>query len=167
LTGGGHTAQAIGGSGDDVISVDITKTATIQGGGGADLITVGSPQPSFHDILVYTAASDSTGANYDTIDRFPAGADLFQLTFAVTAVDASVTTGTLSTASFDTDLANAIGSAQLGAHHAVIFTPDSGTLARDNFLVIDSNGVAGYQAGQDLVIKLDDVTNVTTADFTT
>ena len=94
---------------------------------------------------------------------------MFQLPVAVTAIDAAVNTGALSTATFDADLANAVGAAQLGAHHAVVFTADSGTLAHDVFLVIDANGIAGYQAGQDFVIKFDNnsETNFTTADFIT
>jgi Ca2+-binding RTX toxin-like protein len=169
MTGNARNTQIFGGSGDDVIVVQTSKTATIQGGGGADQITLINSHSPFQDIVVYGAASESTSAAYDTVIGFARGLDVFQLAFAVTAVDAAVTTGTLSTASFDADLANAVGTAQLGAHHAMVYTPDSGTLANDHFLVIDSNGVAGYQAGQDLVIKLDTIldTNFTTADFTT
>ena len=71
----------------------------------------------------------------------------------VSAVDAAVTTGALSTATFDSDLAAAVGASQLGAGHAVVFTPNSGTLSGDHFLIVDANGVAGYQAGQDYVIE--------------
>jgi hypothetical protein len=49
----------------------------------------------------------------------------------------------------------AIGLGQLGIDHAVLFTPDSGDLAGDTFLIVELNGTAGYQASQDLVIKLD------------
>lgn len=42
----------------------------------------------------------------------------------------------------------------LTAGHAVFFTPDSGSLAGQLFLVVDGNGTAGYQAGQDFVILL-------------
>ncbi|HUO97234.1 MAG TPA: bluetail domain-containing putative surface protein, partial [Rhizomicrobium sp.] len=45
-------------------------------------------------------------------------------------------------------------SGKLLSHHAVLFTPDAGALAGQQFLVIDTNGVAGYQAGADLVIRL-------------
>ena len=72
----------------------------------------------------------------------------------VTGFDAAVTTGALSTSSFNANLASAIGSTQLAAHHAVEFTPNSGTLAGDHFLIIDMNGIAGYQANADLVILL-------------
>ncbi len=63
--------------------------------------------------------------------------------------------GNLSIASMDIDLAAALGAAQLAIRHAVIFAPDGGTLAGKQFLIVDINGVAGYQAGGDLVILLD------------
>ena len=43
----------------------------------------------------------------------------------------------------------------------MIFTPTSGTLAGNTFLVIDANGVAGYQPGADFVIQLTNVVNLT------
>ena len=49
---------------------------------------------------------------------------------------------------------------QLHAGDAVLFTPDSGNLAGHTFLVIDFNGVAGYQAGADLVIQLESATHL-------
>jgi hypothetical protein len=59
-----------------------------------------------------------------------------------------------------------VGSGQLGAGHALIFTPASGTLAGDHFLIVDANGVAGYQAGQDFVFLLDHAAGtLTTTNF--
>jgi hypothetical protein len=65
-----------------------------------------------------------------------------------------VTVGSLSTATFNADLASDLGPAKLGADTAVLFTASSGTLAGDTFLVVDCNGVAGYHAGVDLAIRL-------------
>ena len=80
---------------------------------------------------------------------------------AVTGIDAAITTGTLNSASFDSDLTAAL--AGLNANHAISFTADSGTLSGHIFEVIDTNGVAGYQAGQDMVIELQNpVTPITT-----
>ena len=42
----------------------------------------------------------------------------------------------------------------LGAGQAALFTANAGTLSGHVFAVIDVNGQAGYQAGQDLVIEL-------------
>jgi hypothetical protein len=83
-----------------------------------------------------------------------------------TSIDAAVTTGSLSTASFDTDLAADVGAAQLGAHHAMLFTANAGTLSGHTFLVIDANGTAGYQASADYVIDVTSYSGtLTTGDF--
>ena len=42
----------------------------------------------------------------------------------------------------------------LGAGQTALFTANGGTLSGHVFAVIDANGVAGYQAGQDLVIEM-------------
>jgi hypothetical protein len=60
----------------------------------------------------------------------------------------------LRTAHFDDDLATIVSAGQLGAAHAVLYTPDGGNLAGETFLIVDQNGTAGYQAGEDLVINL-------------
>ena len=56
-------------------------------------------------------------------------------------------------ATFNTDLTAAM-SGHLGAHHAILFTPNAGTLSGETFLVVDLNGTAGYQSGHDLVIRM-------------
>ena len=48
----------------------------------------------------------------------------------------------------------AVDASHLAGHHAVLFTPSSGAFSDKTFLVVDANGVAGYQAGADLVILL-------------
>ena len=45
-------------------------------------------------------------------------------------------------------------SAGLGAGQAVWFAPDAGDLAGTIFLVVDANGIAGYQAGEDYVFAV-------------
>ena len=71
----------------------------------------------------------------------------------ITGIDAAVTTGALSTATFNSDLVAAL-SGKLAAQHAVEFTASSGTLAGQTFLIADLNATAGYQANLDLVIHL-------------
>jgi hypothetical protein len=150
---------AYGGQGDDTINLtaNANRDAIFQGSGGADQMSFAQDAggAGTTGVFIYKAAADSTSTAYDTITNFATNDQVFDLTFAVGAVNTAVTTGALSTASFDSDLAAAIGSGQLGVHDAVVFTPNSGTLAGDHFLVIDANGVAGYQAGADLVILLD------------
>jgi Ca2+-binding RTX toxin-like protein len=154
MIGGDGADKLTGGKGNDVL----------QGGNGADLLNGGRGD----DIFAYTAVAQSTGPVFDTIAGFSAKQDKIDVWFAVTGVDKAVAHGALSLASFNSDLATALGAAQLAGSHAIVFTPDSGDLAGDTFLVVDANGVAGYQAGQDLVIQLDHAAHLnqlTVSDF--
>ncbi|HZZ12463.1 MAG TPA: bluetail domain-containing putative surface protein [Paraburkholderia sp.] len=161
------TVTINGTSGNDSLTTN-AGTFVVNGGGGADTFTLGA---GHSDQFVYNAASDSTGTNFDTIHNFNTQVDSFSFNFAVTGVDVAVHTGALdSGANFDAELAADIGAGQLGSHHAVLFTATSGSLAGHTFLIVDANGTAGYQAGQDYVI---DVTGgqhlgtLSTADFFT
>jgi hypothetical protein len=146
IVGGDRGDRLAGGAGDDVLT----------GGRGADQLDGGAG----HDIFTYGAAVQSTGPAFDTITGFDADQDSIDLRFVLKGIDATVTSGSLSQESFDSDLAAALGAGQLGRHHAVLFTPTSGDFAGDTFLVVDANGIAGYQAGQDLVIALDQPVNI-------
>ncbi|HUO97712.1 MAG TPA: hypothetical protein VMU01_03545 [Rhizomicrobium sp.] len=145
ITGGPGKDTLIGGTGND----------TLTGGGGADLLTGGAGA----DAYAYSQASDSTGANFDTITGFNAAADKIDLWTKVYGTDAAVTTGKLWNSTFDANLTSIL-SGKLKAHHAVLVTPDGGTYAGKQFLVVDTNGVAGYQAGADLVIRLNAPVNL-------
>jgi hypothetical protein len=138
LEGGNGNDVLVGGGGDDVI----------MGGGGIDGLAGGAGADRF----VYMSPGESTGAGYDTILDFAFGQDVLDLPVTVQGMDAAVTKGALSLGSFDADLAAALGAAALEAGHALFFTPDSGQLAGQTFLVVDANGEAGYQAGADYVI---------------
>ena len=50
-----------------------------------------------------------------------------------------------------------------GRNKAAYYTPDSGDLAGTIFLVVDANGIAGYQEGEDYVFAL---SGTTLADLT-
>ena len=153
----------------DTINVSgVTNAAdvvTIYGGLGQDQITAGGGE----DIFQYKAASESGGASCDTIiganlnvDRF----DVSAFAGAIAGINTAVTTGTLSTSTFASDLQNDLPAAKLGAHDAVLFTASAGTLAGQTYLVVDANGVAGYQSSADLVIHLTGQTGtLTKADF--
>lgn len=69
------------------------------------------------------------------------------------ALDRGVWHGALSAGSFEADVAKALGDA-LTPGHGLFFTPDTGDLAGQAFLVVDGNGVAGFQAGDDMVYAL-------------
>ncbi|HEY2070514.1 MAG TPA: calcium-binding protein [Rhizomicrobium sp.] len=122
----------------------------IYAGAGSDTLQGGTQSDTF----VYSSASLSNGAHYDTIKAFDFGSDHIDLSGSISAIDTAVTSGTLDSANFDSELAAAIGSTQLGAHHAVLFTASAGTLSGQTFLIVDLNGTAGYQAGADLVIHM-------------
>ncbi|HSI17204.1 MAG TPA: Ig-like domain-containing protein [Sphingomonas sp.] len=132
---------------------------TLYGGLGADTLTGGEGADTF----LYTKVAQSIGSSHDIIIGFDASVDKIDLPsgIAVTGIDAAITTGALNAASFDSDLSLAL--AGLNAHHAISFTANSGDLAGHIFEVIDTNGVAGYQAGQDMVIEFESpVTPITT-----
>ncbi|HEX4860635.1 MAG TPA: bluetail domain-containing putative surface protein, partial [Rhizomicrobium sp.] len=161
------TITVNGTSGSDSITATSINNFVLNGGGGADTMTVSTG----HDIFVYGAASDSTGPTYDTIIGLDTTRDMFHLNSAVTGIDTAVNSGMLdSGASFNAELAADIGAAQLGANHAVLFTATSGSLSGHTFLIVDTNGMAGYQAGADLVIDVTGghhLTGLATSDFIT
>jgi Ca2+-binding RTX toxin-like protein len=141
--------QFVGSSGND----------TLIGGGGADKFFGGLGQDAMtgnggNDVFVYTGAAESTGAGRDVVTGFDADHDKFDLGNAVTSVGAAIAAGKLSTTTFDTDLTHVFDAAHLAAGGAVLFTPSTGTLTGHTFLVVDGNGMAGYQAGEDYVVEL-------------
>ncbi|HTQ14974.1 MAG TPA: bluetail domain-containing putative surface protein [Rhizomicrobium sp.] len=158
------TFNLIGGAGNDILTGG-NGNDLLQGGLGADRLTGGPGADTF----VFTAVADSTSLGHDVIVGFDGAADRIGVPGAVSGVDAAVTSGMLRQGGhFDGDLAAAIGAGQLAAGHAVVFTADSGPLAGHTYLIIDANGVAGYQAGQDYVIELASATNLgslSTANF--
>lgn len=122
-------------------------TDIIYGGPGADTLIGGAGADSYR----YISAAHSIGMAHDIIVGFDANADRIDLPFAVAAVDAAVTGGP-SDAALDDQLTAALST--LVAYHAVEFTAGAGALAGHVFEVIDANGIAGYQAGQDMAIEL-------------
>lgn len=154
----------IGGSGDDSV-YQSTGTLTFTGGGGSDTITM-SPFFPASGTLVYHAASESTGVNFDVVNFFNVNHNVFDMPKAVTGIDATVSSGALTTANFDSDLAAAVNAAHLAAHHAVEFTPTTGDYDGYTFLIVDLNGHAGYQAGLDVVLTINANGALSTANFT-
>jgi len=150
VTGGKSDDTLIGGARGDTLSGGAGND-TIMGGGGGDVLSGWSGHNSF----VYDGVTDSTGPAFDTISQFNVKSDAIDLWFQVAKIDSAVSGGALTSGQFDSDLAAAIGSGQLQSDHAVLFTPDSGDYVGETFLIVDANGIAGYQAGQDLVIAFD------------
>ncbi len=144
----------IGGAGSDTLTGG-AGADKLTGGLGTDFLTGGAGA----DILVYKGATDSTGPGYDTASGLDFASDRFDVVHKPKAIDAALTAGTLSTSSFDSDLAAAVAG-HLGKNHVMLFTASAGTLSGQTFLIVDANGTAGYQAGLDIVIHLDSPANV-------
>jgi Ca2+-binding RTX toxin-like protein len=140
LTGNGRANALVGGVGDD----------TIAGLGGKDMLTGAGG----FDTFVYKSATESTSSGYDTITDFNAAFDRFDLSVEVTGIDSAIFVGSVGTRRFDSDLSSVVNGAHLAPHHAVLFAPSSGALVDKTLLIVDANGVAGYQPGADLVIVL-------------
>lgn len=137
----------IGSGGDDIVFGGAGND-WLRGNGGADVLTGGAGA----DMFVYDKASESTGANYDILADFNPVADRIDLRGTVSGFSTAVQGGALSDASFAHDLGAALGG--LGAGKAVVYAPNTGDLAGTVFLVVDGNGVAGYQDGEDFVFAL-------------
>ncbi|MEA3012743.1 MAG: large repetitive protein [Sphingomonadales bacterium] len=147
-------------------SAETDGSFSFQGSGGNDLFLGGAGADSIHglgggdvlsggagaDTFVYTGASESTGTTYDLLADFDPAVDRIDLPGSVSGFAAAVTSGSLSDATFNVDLTAALGG--LGAHQAAWFAPDAGDLAGQIFLVVDGNGVAGYQVGEDYVFGI-------------
>ncbi|HEY1630360.1 MAG TPA: calcium-binding protein [Rhizomicrobium sp.] len=146
------TLTIYGGKGNDTLSAG-AGADVIYGGYGTDHLSGGAGADHF----IYKHASESTGATFDTITGFDASADKIDLTIPVHA-DVAITGGSLSAASFDTDMTADLS--HLAVHHAVLFTAAGGDYSGDTFLVVNLGKTAGYHAGQDLVIMLDHGANL-------
>ena len=154
LNGGAGNDQLMGGAGTDLIT----------GGIGADLLGGGTGPDTF----IYSSFKELAGVGgHDTLLAFDFSFDKLDLANAVRGIDAGVS-GAVSTTSFESDLGALAGKKQLGAGHAIIVTANSGNLEGAQFLIVDANGNAGYQAAKDMVFQLDaalHVTNFDLADF--
>jgi Ca2+-binding RTX toxin-like protein len=181
LNGGSGSDVLEGGSGDDTMNGDDGNdiisggdgTDTLNGGDGDDRLTGGDGKDTLTggagvDRFDYGTAADSTSVNYDIVKSADFAADRFDVEGDVAAIDATIANGSLSSNDFDAKLAAKADAAHLGAHHAVLFTPTNGNLKGKTFLVIDQNGIAGYQSGVDLVIELKtpaNLANIDSGDF--
>jgi Ca2+-binding RTX toxin-like protein len=170
MDGGGDDDFLSGRLGDDSLAGG-TGNDILRGNAGADILNGGDGADAMmggigRDTFVFGAASDSTSTGYDSIGDMNFTRDVIDLSFTVTGVDAGLHKGFLSAASFDADMAAGVDAPHLGANHAMTFTASSGDLAGEHFLVIDANGVAGYQAGADLVIHVQASANFGQMDVT-
>ena len=136
IFGGAGADSLIGSSNGDIMFGALGKDY-LKGGAGADAYS-------------YRSAADSTSTGYDTIDGFEFGVDTLDLPGVHDSYGHSA--GSVSTATFDADVAAA--SAGLLGSHSLFLDVVGGDLAGKLFLVVDQNGISGYQAGEDFVIEL-------------
>ncbi len=145
---------ARGGAGDDLFYGEGGQD-TLIGNGGAD---------TFAYLQVSDSTGNANGTAFDTLD-FDAANDRIDLPGTVTGIDAAVSGALLRAASFDGDLAAAIGAGQLRAGHAALFNPTGPDYAGATFLIVDANGAAGYQAGADYVFEIASGAGLSTSNF--
>ncbi|MEA5566032.1 bluetail domain-containing putative surface protein [Anabaena sp. UHCC 0399] len=150
--------NAIGGSLDDTLKGNHFNNTlnggagkdTLDGGAGGDTLTGGTEA----DIFVYRNLTNSLLNNFDVITDFNANEDQFQISTVsgFYFYDAGfITKGTLDASSIDGALN--IGNFPYG------FTPNAAALfshSSDRYLVIN-DGTAGFQAGSDAIIKLENL----------
>ena len=139
--------RILSGSGDDDI-LGGAGNDTLFGGLGVDFMAGGAGA----DIFLFNSAAESASTSFDSILDFDRTADRLQVN-GQTYSNLPDRSGTLSTATFDADLANAVGSALTGTD-GVFFTANAGEFAGQTFAVLNTDGVDGYQAGQDLVVRI-------------
>ncbi|HEY0026686.1 MAG TPA: calcium-binding protein [Allosphingosinicella sp.] len=147
LAGGATYDYLAGGAGKDSL-YGLSGNDTLYGGLGADLLDGGAGK----DYFQYHEAAESTGLNFDTLSRFDASADKIDLPFTVSGW-AGRFTGSLSAASFDSDLAKVLDDALFNGS-AAMFQANGGDFAGRVFVVVDGNGDGAYTAGQDYLFEL-------------
>ena len=176
LTGSTKGDNLLGLGGTDHID-GLDGNEILDGGRGRDFLTGGAGADHIHggrgaDVFVYHAASESGGGVYDTIDDFNVHQDTLIVPHIVQGLNDSVDAGTSHSNNVDANLAAAFDADHLDSYHAGVATvyvdlglhptpstgyaqPD-GPIFKETFLVVDVNGVAGYQAGEDLAIRIGD-----------
>lgn len=149
LSGGAQADQIAGLAGNDRL-FGLAGNDDLTGGQGADRMNGGAG----NDRFIYAGPSESSSIFFDTIVNFQTQFDTIDLVTVVTGWTGNITTGSLSVATFDADLAAAVDGA-LAANSAVLFRPDSGSFAGRLFAVIDADGDGSYTAGNDYVIEFE------------
>ncbi len=163
IDGGSGNDKLFGREGNDTLTGGDGKDKLV-GGRGADTLSGGGGSNRF----IYHSAAESSGVAHDTILSFNATRDRIAVPVAVTGIDVSIAHANVSDASFDADMTAATSGGALGAHHAVSVHVDAGSLSGETFLVVDQNGVAGYQSGADLLMQLvspGNLSGLSTTDF--
>ena len=121
ITSGGGVDTITGGTGNDTINAG-DGNDIITGSAGKDVITGGAGVDTF----IYTAPSDSAGANFDEITDFVSGSDNIRVSFTMPTTSSFIATDRGDTPS-DGSLPGIMG----GVIGDAAFITDSGSLAID------------------------------------
>jgi Ca2+-binding RTX toxin-like protein len=138
LVGGVGDDTITGGAGNDILEGGLGAD-TLDGGGGSDTFMLGQ-----------------AGDAIDTVVGFNGQTDTLNFANGVTNVGHSLLGGIASNV---TDVAG-LATGSLGANEAMVIKPLLGALGGDTFMVVDQNGIAGFQQGQDLVVQLVNATHL-------
>ena len=159
LKGGSGNDTITGGSGND----------TITGGLGVDFLTGGAGDDTF----VFTDATDSLAAKFDTITDFGVGADVLKVGMAITSSKfktvSHASTGNLAADLGATLLAAAPGTSttaiQFAAASAALVTLTGTASNAGTYVVVNNHTAAGFLSSVDKVIKLQDGATVNSESF--
>ena len=150
LTGGEGDDTLAGGDGDDFLH-GVEGNDTLIGGAGLDVLMGGDGADTF----AYGAVSEASSLTHDVLVGFDYSVDRLDIGDASKANAGTVTTGSLDRASWDSDIGAAMAGV-LVADSAAFFIPSAGEFAGRTFLVVDANGVDGYQANADYLFEMRD-----------
>lgn len=148
-----------GGDGNDILYGN-KGDDELQGDKGADRLIGGTGDDRFY----FAHAPESGNGIYDTIAGFNVNRDRVMVPVVVEGVDAAVNTSANPAANAEAALIAALPSDHLGAYHAAVATVSTGA-GPEVFLVVDMNGVAGYQSGLDLAVRIDGSRDLATLDI--
>lgn len=166
-----------GGGGNDIIDEGLNGAGwdVINGGSGDDIITGGALPDilnggSGHDTFVYQSAEDTAGSYHDTIVGFDAAMDYFEMPVGVSGIDPKIIVPSIDDTlmAFEQAFSEAVNANVLAAHHAVLLKENGDESAHRTYLIVDANGIAGYQAATDYTIQLDHghLAGLSSANFT-
>jgi Ca2+-binding RTX toxin-like protein len=154
LDGGTGDDTLLGGLGNDILIGGLGRDR-MSGGAGADLFVFNSAA----DSNVMVGNGGTSVLNYDTLFGFTQGTDTIQVAGQTYNTFTSGQGGRLDDATFNGDIAASVGN--MTGNAAVLFTATSGNHVGETFLVLNTDGVAGYQAGSDLVLYLSPTDDLT------
>jgi Ca2+-binding RTX toxin-like protein len=149
--------RIFGGRGNDRLTGS-QMSDNIRGNAGNDTITGGLAGDRLDggagsDTFFYNVPSESTSTRFDTIVNFNVEEDFADLPTPVFGFTNFIFGGRLDQSTFDADLATAVNM-DLEPFTAVTYSPDSGSFAGRDFVIVDSDGDGDYTPDNDFVFEI-------------